>query len=126
MVTFYVIWQYNPALRKDEIKGWERTEKQAKKAKTDWREKTRIEEVITDQETLSQIRQARISAIDHTIDNISKTLKKSKIDKENILLVKHELNVRKKLAERMLVAIDGYIFEEEIEFYLKAMEEDII
>ena len=126
MTTFYVIWQYNPITRKDEIKGWERTEKQARLAKEDWREKHRIEEVKIDQETLNQIRKARVSAVDYALDNLLKVIKKSKISKENTILVKHELLVKKKLANRMLIARDGYIFEEEIEFYLRALEEGLI
>ena len=126
MIKLYVIWQYNPLLKKEEIKGWDKNKGQALLKKPHSPNQARIEEKIITKETLRDIRKARLAAIDHMIKDLPSIIKQTKIKKDNSLLVRSELMARKKVAERMADANEEYIFEEEIEFILHAAEEGLI
>ena len=125
MIKIYIIWQYNPILEKEEVKGYNRNKEQAELQKPSWPDKGTVREFVIDLDLLESIRNTKLEAIDTLISDFTWTGDTS-IEKESLMMVRCDLSNNKREIKARLDESHHWIFDDEIRIIMQGIEEGII
>jgi len=119
MIKIYVVWQYDPILRKEVVFDWSRNKDQADlKQQTTTIYPSRVDEFLIDQTKLNKLRIAKKDAAQYMLDNIHETIKEIGADKDSAIILRRDLIDRVEEATGRINLPVGVALNDEITRYL--------
>lgn len=129
MIKIFVVWAKDPVSKVETIVAWDRNRKQAElkmQSAVGIANQFRLSEHIIEQSALSDLRQVLVTVSAQLLIDVMKVAKEIKAKPTEILLLRHEIVLKNKLAQSRIGTPDGLIYDDEIGKYLIALEAGII
>lgn len=129
MIKIFIVWAKDPVSKIETIVAWDRNRKQAElkmQSAVGIANQFRLSEYTIEQSALSDLRQVLVNVSAQLLTDVMAVSKEIGANPTEILLLRHEIVLKNKLAQSRIGTPDGLIYDSEVDAYLLAVEAGII